>query len=101
MRGWLATLNRRAREGLLEKGVFESRLEGSDRRAMGVPWRRVLQVEELANSKALGLGCIWVLRASQEVPITRGESEHNFGSGCGFRVISKGGAGDVGSWRPW
>lgn len=37
MRGWLATLNRRAREGLLEKGVFESRLEGSDRRTMGVP----------------------------------------------------------------
>lgn len=57
MRGWLATLNRMAREGLLEKGILESRPEGSDKRAIGVSWRRALQVEELANSKALGLGC--------------------------------------------
>lgn len=55
----MATLNRMAREGLFEKGIFESRPEGSDRRAIGVSWRRALQVEELANSKALGLGCTW------------------------------------------
>lgn len=83
MRRWLVTLNRTAREGPIEKGIFESRPEGSDKRAIGVSWRRALQVEQLANSKALGLGCTWGVE-SQQVTVARGESEHNFGSRCGF-----------------
>lgn len=66
MRGWLATLNRMAREGLLEKGICESRPEGNDKRAVGVSWRRALQVEELANSKALGLGCTWGMEPARK-----------------------------------
>lgn len=93
MRRWLVTLNRTAREGLIEKGIFESRPEGSDKRAIGVSWRRALQVEQLANSKALGLGCTWGVESQQ-----RSHCSQRRGVVSG--VISKGGAGYVGSWKP-